>query len=258
MLRRNHRASENMDFIGTVLMLEDVSMDHFVKEYLLRAEKITSVAELAAGVAHEINNPLGIINNYVILLKSMEMGREAKENLEKIENELSRIVETIGSLLSYSRSQQNTVRNIDIVSLLEETTTLLSHRLREKNVVLGRRIRDHVHVPGDENKLKQLFINLIVNGIEAVLDGGSIEIDVARDALSGEAVIELHDNGCGITPEISENVFTPFFTTKMNKKNIGLGLSICQNIVESHSGSLSFKSEPGRGTVFQIRLPGTR
>ncbi len=250
--------NENMDFIGTILMLEDVSMDHFVREYLLRAEKITSVAELAAGVAHEINNPLGIINNYVVLLKSLELGQEARENLDKIENELARIVDTIGSLLSYSRSQQNTVRNIDMAVLVEETATLLSHRLREKSIVLTRRALDSVLVPGDENKLKQLLINLILNSVEAVLERGSIAVVVERAAETGEAVVTIADDGCGIPPEIAESVFTPFFTTKMSKKNIGLGLSICQNIVESHGGSISFSSEPGKGTTFVVRLPSAR
>ncbi len=247
--------NENMDFIGTVLMLEDVSMDHFVKEYLLRAEKITSIAELAAGVAHEINNPLGIIKNYVILLKSMTMEAEAREHVTKIETELGRIVDTIGSLLSYSRSQQNPVRNLDIAELIEETVTLLSHRLREKNVSLECRVEPRLLVPGDENKLKQLLINLLANSIEAVLEQGKIIIEAAKSSEGTEAVLRVTDNGYGISQEISASVFTPFFTTKMDKKNVGLGLSICQNIVESHGGGISFESKPGIRTTFKIRIP---
>ncbi len=247
---------ESSRHVGSILMFEDVSMDHFVKEYLLRAEKITSVAELAAGVAHEINNPLGIIKNYVVLLRAMNIGEEANENLAKIQKELGRIVETIGSLLSYSRSQQNPIRSVELASLIDETVLLLGHMMRDKNILFScTNSGSPVYVRGDENKLKQLLINLIMNSIEAVLPCGTIAVQVAKDPLKGEAVIVVEDNGFGIPGELATDVFTPFFTTKMNKKNIGLGLSICQNIVESHGGTISFESEPGRRTAFSIRLP---
>jgi two-component system sensor histidine kinase AtoS len=247
---------ENSIHVGSILMFEDVSMDHFVKEYLLRAEKITSVAELAAGVAHEINNPLGIIKNYVVLLRAMDIGEEAHENLAKIEKELGRIVEAIGSLLSYSRSQQNPIRSVELTSLIDETALLLGHLLREKKITFTcKNEGEKIYVRGDENKLKQLLINLIMNSIEAVPASGTVGVHVVKDTRRGEAAITVIDNGFGIPPELATDIFTPFFTTKMNKKNIGLGLSICQNIVESHGGTITFESEPGLRTAFFVRLP---
>ncbi len=247
---------ENSSYIGSILMFEDVSMDHFVKEYLLRAEKITSVAELAAGVAHEINNPLGIIKNHVVLLRAMDVGEEADESLTKIEKELGRIVEAIGSLLSYSRLQQNPIRSIELTSLINETSLLLGHMLRDKNINFSCTSGgEKIHIRADENKLKQLMINLIVNSIEAVTSLGTIAVHVDQDVAFGEAIITVTDNGFGIPPELATDVFMPFFTTKMNKKNIGLGLSICQNIVESHGGTIVFDSKPGRMTTFTVRLP---
>lgn len=247
---------ESSVHVGSILMFEDVSMDHFVKEYLLRAEKITSVAELAAGVAHEINNPLGIIKNYVILLRAMDIGEEAHESLAKIEKELGRIVETIGSLLSYSRSQQNPIRSVELASLIDETALLLGHMIRDKGISFScTNDGEKIYVRGDENKLKQLLINLIMNSIEAVGRSGTIGVNVCKDSRRGEAVITVLDDGFGIPPELTTDVFSPFFTTKMNQKNIGLGLSICQSIVESHGGTISFESEPGLRTAFFVRLP---
>ena len=115
--------------------------------------------------------------------------------------------------------------------------------------------RKKTDVRGDENKLKQLLINLIMNSIEAASLAGTIGVNVAKDAGTGEAVITVIDNGFGIPPKLATDVFAPFFTTKMNRKNIGLGLSICQNIVESHGGTITFESERSWRTAFFVRLP---
>ena len=113
-------------------------------------------------------------------------------------------------------------------------------------------------MPGDENKLKQLLINLLVNSIEAVLHQGRIVVNTLRSGDGKEAVLIVTDNVCGIPPDISDKVFSPFFTTKVNRKNVGLGLSICQNIVESHAGTIHFESEPGHRTSFTVRIPCER
>ncbi|MBN1409497.1 MAG: ATP-binding cassette domain-containing protein [Spirochaetales bacterium] len=247
---------EDNTFMGTILLLEDVSMDHFIKEYLVRAEKISSIAELAAGVAHEINNPLEIIKNYVELLKRKNKDPDSAVKLTKIEGELKRLVEIVGSLLSFSRVKQIPDKKFDVIQLLDEVTLLLSHMLKTKRIKLNKQV-DHgaAFVTGDENKLKQLFINLIMNSIEAVLDDGVINLYVRKDPDNGYVEISIEDNGYGIPLEIQEEIFTPFFTTKMTKKNTGLGLTICQYIVESHKGVITFKSEPGYRTIFTLRFP---
>jgi two-component system sensor histidine kinase AtoS len=247
---------EDYRFTGTILMLEDASMDHFVKEYLLRAEKTASVAELAAGVAHEINNPLGIIQNYVELLKLKGMDGDAAEKLGKIENELSRIVAIVGSLLSFSRVSQLDGRKVNLEELLGEVILLLSHKLNEKHLAVRKSFPEQpLVVSGEENKLKQLFINLIMNSVEAVLDRGLIEVAMHCDREKGCAEIDVMDNGYGIPLEIQDRIFTPFFSTKMTKTNTGLGLSICQHIVEAHQGTLTFSSLPGSKTRFTVTLP---
>lgn len=248
---------EDGGFMGTTVFVEDVSIDYVTKEYLLRAEKVASTAELAAGVAHEINNPLGIIQNYLELLKLREgMSGEERESLDRIQSEMNRIVDIISSLLSFSRTRQSPARQIDLKALLDELLILLSHKIAAKSIEVSKYYADgEVMVEGFDNKLKQLFLNLISNAIEAVLDHGRIAVRVERDERSRYALVSIADNGYGIPPEIRDDIFTPFFSTKMTKTNTGLGLSICQHIVELHGGLISFESDPGEETRFEVRLP---
>jgi two-component system sensor histidine kinase AtoS len=248
---------EEGGFMGTTVFVEDVSIDYVTKEYLLRAEKVASTAELAAGVAHEINNPLGIIQNYLELLKLRDgMSGEEKESLDRIQSEMNRIVEIISSLLSFSRTRQSPARPVNLNALLDELLILVSHKLAAKNIEVSKDYADaDVVVEGFDNKLKQLFLNLISNAIEAVLDHGRIVLRVERDERSRYALVSIADNGYGIPQEIRDDIFTPFFSTKMTKTNTGLGLSICQHIVELHGGLISFESDPGKETRFEVRLP---
>jgi len=245
------------NFNGTNIFIEDVSVEHDTKEYLLRAEKIASTAELAAGVAHEINNPLGIIQNYVEILS---LGTEDKEHLEQlgqIKKELTRIVEIVGSLLSFSRIQKSPLKKISICPLLDEVTLLLGHRIKDKNIELIKNYEEKpVIITGYENKLKQLFMNLIVNSIEAVLSGGKIRIDV--EAFGEYVEVRVSDNGYGIAEKVNTDIFKPFFSTKMTKMNTGLGLSICQHIAETHKGIITFESRPGGWTRFCVKLPAEK
>ncbi len=242
-------------FQGTILFMDDITLDPKVKEYLSHADQVASIAELAAGVAHEINNPLAILHNCLELSRSATTEEERRENVERMEGELQRIIEIVQSLLSFSRVGQAPKRRVNLVSLIEEVLILLSHKLAEKEVTVSRRWpREPVVVPVIENKAKQLFINLIVNACEAVLEHGEITIEVERLASGADAEARIIDNGYGIAPEIRDRIFTPFFTTKISRSNTGLGLSICQHIVELHGGVLLFDSVPGR-TVFTVRLP---
>jgi signal transduction histidine kinase len=244
-------------FLGTNVFVEDVSIEYDTKEYLLRAEQIASSGELAAGVAHEINNPLGIIQNYVQLIDLQIRDMEIKETLAQIQVELNRIVEIVQSLLSFSRVRQNPYKPLPLNDLLDEVLLLVSHKLKDKNIVVARHYpAKPVVIMGYENKLKQLFMNLIMNSIDAVLTGGHIEATVEESHQHVE--VTIRDNGYGIPDTIQEEIFKPFFSTKMTKTNTGLGLSICQHIVESHKGIITFSSDPGKSTRFTVRLPVER
>jgi len=248
--------TESGDFAGIDLFIEDISVDYITKEYLLRAEKVASTAELAAGVAHEINNPLGIMQNYIELLKLKKRDEEDISTITQIETELNRIVEIVGSLLSFSRVKNQGKRVLNINLLLDEIVMLLGYKINSKKLIITKKYRERdILITGQENKLKQLFINLIVNAIEAVLDWGKIEIGINKNPGEDSVTISISDDGYGIPEDVRKNIFTPFFSTKMTKTNTGLGLSICQHIAEAHNGLIIFSSIPGKGTSFSVQLP---
>ena len=246
---------QNEDFkhLSTILVIEDITAERRLQDYLLRSEKIASIAELATGVAHEISNPLSVVLNYVDLLKRRPEGFD-HERIAKIEHELNRIGDIIGSLLSFSRLRATPMKGLSLRSVLEDVRLLVEHRVREKSIELIMRAPpDDLLVFGDENSLKQVFVNLIINSVEAVLERGRIEVSARIMEPEGYVEISVIDDGCGIAPEILDRIFDPFFSTKAGKKNTGLGLSICQHIIESHEGAIVCSCD--ELTSMSVRLP---
>jgi two-component system, NtrC family, sensor histidine kinase AtoS len=241
-------------YLGTILVIEDISRDRYFQDYLLRSEKIASIAELATGVAHEISNPLSVVLNYVDLLKRRHRDDPDTERLGKIERELNRIGEIIGSLLSFSKVRKVPMEPLRVDRIVGEVALLVDHKIREKSIDLRLPAQcEEILVYGEENSLKQVFVNLLINSIEAVLDHGTIEITVRRIEPDDCVEVAIVDDGCGIPPELMDRIFDPFFSTKAGKKNTGLGLSICQHIVESHEGVIL--CECNGKTVMSVRLP---
>lgn len=245
---------EDYSYLGALLTLEDASLSASVREYLTEAEKHQYTAELAAGVAHEVNNPLGIISNYLELLKLKERDDDDQIKIEKIQKEIRRITEIIGSLLSFSRLPRKNETEVSLVELLDEILLLLGHRIADKKIRLEKRYRtDPARIVGDENRLKQVFINLIMNSLEAVLDEGRITVEISGAGRFFR--VRVSDNGHGIPADVQASIFQPFFTTKLTKTNTGLGLSICSHIVKAHGGTLSCESRPGDWTSFDVLIP---
>jgi two-component system sensor histidine kinase AtoS len=251
---------EDYVFLGTILLLEDVTRDRAMDDYLMRAEKMASTAELAAGVAHEINNPLGIVQNYIELLKLKDLEPDARLKLTKIEREVNRIEKTVGSLLSFSRFDEVTSREVDLAQVLEEVIVLLEHRFSEKSVSVTANVEGRpALVLGDENKLKQLLVNLMVNSVEALPDrDGRIEAALTVKAGSPSVAVSITDNGSGIADEVRGRIFDPFFSTKQSRRNAGLGLSVSQRIVELHGGVLTCECQQGCPTRFTVTIPRAR
>lgn len=238
---------------GTILLLEDISKDRFFEDYLVRTEKIASVAELAAGVAHEINNPLGIISNYINVLQKNHL-EDQPAILKKMEKELNRIVEIVGSLLSFAKLKQAAFVPINLVEVINEVVLLLNHKITEKKVnFVWENTLTTVPIYGHENRLKQVFINLIINSIEAVLEGGLVKVFLSVNEIEGYVKVTISDDGYGIPEDIMKKIFDPFFSTKANKKNSGLGLSICQHIIDSHQGLISVGNQDR--TTMTVTLP---
>ena len=245
---------EKQQVQGMAVFFEDISIDKYMTDYLIRSEKIASVAEVAVGVAHEINNPLSIIKNYLKIISKRELEEDVRAKVAKIETELNRIVEIVSNLLSFSRIKPTPGKEIHLQGLIDEILLLLHHNIAEKKIRLEKKLPNKpITLRGEENRLKQVFMNLIMNSVDAVLDEGLIRIDMALE--NGGVRVYIGDNGYGIPDDIRDKIFNPFFTTKVTKKNTGLGLSVCQYIVEEHGGSLSFTSKPGEETVFSLKLP---
>jgi two-component system, NtrC family, sensor histidine kinase AtoS len=243
-------------FLGTIVLMEDVTRDLQFKDYLLRTGRVASVAELAAGIAHEINNPLGIILNHTALLKrTAAVDGPGLARVRVIESELQRIKEIIASLLSFSRVDELPMTAVDLEEVVADVVRLVRHRIAQKRIrFTRRRATGGAVVRGNANKLKQVFINLILNGVEAVKPGGSLAVGVRVRRQHGSVEVRVTDDGCGIPEEIRGRIFDPFFTTKKGEKNTGLGLSISQHIVETHEGVLDFTSGGGK-TEFVVHLP---
>ena len=240
---------------GFILVIEDVSLDRYVNDFVVENAKMSTVAQLAVGVAHEMNNPLFVIQNYLEIIRTRNTDGEIEERLTRIEREITRISEIVSSLLSFSRVVSRSESAVDVREVVENAVILLQYSLREKSVSVDLDLSPQpVSVRGDENRLTQVVLNLTANAVDAVLSGGRVSIAVHR-AVDGWAEIRVTDDGCGIPRDLRERVFDPFFTTKLSRKNTGLGLSICRNIVEEHEGIIRFESEPGSGTTFTIRLP---
>jgi signal transduction histidine kinase/ABC-type branched-subunit amino acid transport system ATPase component len=243
-------------FLGTTMIIQDVSIDHYLQSYFVRSEKMASVAELAVGVAHEINNPLYIVKNYFELIRDDTLDPSVRQRIDEIEKEVDRIVQIVSSLLSFSRIRDFPAKRVNLAYVLEEVLLLLHHTLSKKNIILKKNLpAREVEIFGDENKLKQLFLNLINNSIEAVLDEGVIGVDLTRTDGDKKIEVVVSDNGYGIPRDIQDSIFKPFYSTKINKRNTGLGLSICQHIVREHGGEIGFSSLPGETTSFHVRFP---
>jgi two-component system sensor histidine kinase AtoS len=248
------RAQDDPDE-GLLIVIEDVSLDRYVNDFVLENARMSTVAQLAVGVAHEVNNPLFAIQNYLEVIRTRNADPEIEQRLIRIEREVARISEIVSSLLSFSRVASTPRGTIDVRDVIENAVILLQHSFREKSVAVELDLpKEPVAVRGDENRLTQVVLNLAANAVDAVLSGGRVGITARREG-SEWAEVSVTDDGCGIPEDLRTQIFAPFFTTKLSHKNTGLGLSICRNILEEHGGTISFDSKPGSGTTFKICIP---
>lgn len=230
---------------------------------LIRSERLASVGFLAAGVAHEINNPLASIAFCAEALQSRLEGELAQDSpqaevaanyLKMIEEEAFRCKAITEKLLNFSRAGAPERSETDVVSLIREVLAMIETlgRARGKNIVFEP--DDVVYCTTNPQELKQVLLNLVVNALESVDDGGTVTLSAKSER--GKVEIRVADDGCGMTPEVLENLFEPFFTRSRTGKGTGLGLSISHLIVSQHGGSLEAESDgPGRGSTFVVKLP---
>jgi signal transduction histidine kinase len=225
---------------------------------LVQAQKLAALGQLGAGVAHEINNPLGgVIGHVQILLAEKSPDASDYEGLKHIEEGAQRAAQVVQNLLRFSVQRKEPVRTaVDLNKLVRDTMSLTESLIRDQKIELQYDLGDDKpRARGDAGQLAQVLLNLVANARTAMPAGGRLRVATRKQGT--ESLLVVEDSGKGIAPELLERIFEPFFTTKDDWSNVGLGLSVSYRIVEEHGGRIAVESEVGRGSVFTVYLPAT-
>ena len=227
---------------------------------LLQAEKMASLGRLAAGVAHEINNPLsGILMFASMVLEELPEDDPHREDLQQIVKETLRCKEIVKSLLEFSRQSEIKIEPVDVNAIIEDELKFLEKQTIFAKVKIVKQLNPAIpKVRGNSGQLKQVFMNIMVNAADAMPDGGTLTIRTYASPDLKKVYVEFTDTGVGIPKENLNKIFDPFFTTKPVGKGTGLGLSTSYGIIKSHKGNIEVESEVGKGTTFRIELPAYR
>ncbi len=247
----------SFNFMISSLKKRDEQLREATRQQLMRSEQLATLGQLAAGVAHEINNPLSGVLTYIRLIKRRlekkpENG-DFNRYLDIMEKEVSRCGTIVRNLLDFARQSEPNLKSVNVNQIIHESLELVAHKLHIGNIEVEKRYGDLPPIIADFAQLQQVFMNIIINAAEAMENGGKLTI-VTRIAPSDKMVeVEFTDTGKGIPAELLPRIFDPFFTTK--PKGTGLGLSVVYGIVNRHQGEIEVKSEVNKGTTFIIRLP---
>lgn len=252
---------------NVLLFKRDVTREKEFQAQFYQAEKMATVGTLAAGVAHEINNPLTAISGFAEGLRRRlsrikgkvedDLYDDFEEYTDTILKECLRCRDIVRSLLTFSRPMASTLRPVDLNQCIEDTLFILKHHFKEQHKIT---VKTDLHdklpmIQGDESQLKQVIINLFTNALDAMDEGGTLLVKTYPLKDNGAGLI-VKDTGCGIPQDIQNKLFEPFFTTKPVGKGVGIGLSTCYSIVKNHNGEISVSSEEGKGSSFCVRIPG--
>jgi len=238
-----------------VLILDDITARVRLEEQLQHSEKMASIGILAAGVAHEVNTPLAGISSYTQILKGLIDSRDPRAALlDKIEKQSFRAAKIINNLLNFSRSAGAEMERLDVNKTLLDVLSLIEHQLEASKIRVRKELASELPpVRGNENRVQQVFFNLILNARDAMPRGGWLTLTTSADG--DTVVVEVSDTGVGIKREDVKRIYDPFFTTKGIGRGTGLGLSVSYGIVQEHGGAIFVDSVPGQGTTFQVALP---
>jgi len=238
---------------GYVLVLEDITEKKKIEEELFRATKHASVGKLAAGVAHEIGNPLASISSLVQELQTEDLTPFATASLTTINQQVHRIARIVRNLGDFARLYPRQRVPTSLRDILENTLNLVRYDRNFKKIEIQTDVHDTPALKIDPDQIQQVFLNLILNARDAMPEGGSLSISVKQS--DGHVEMRFADTGRGIDSEVRDKVFDPFFSTKGPTKGTGLGLSICYSIIKDHGGTIEIDSEKDRGTQFIIKMP---
>ncbi len=244
-----------LDMAGKTQMLvliQDITEMKRIEERMMHSEKLSALARISAGVAHEIGNPLTSISSYVQILREMDHDEFTRESLDTIAKHINRIADIVRQMSSFSKTKASDLRHHDARELVAMTLDLVKYDKRMKGIDINIDIPDRLpQVVVDETQLIQVLMNIILNAADAMSSGG--RLDIAAQELAKEVEISIADSGPGIPGAHMEKIFDPFFTTK--EKGTGLGLAVSYNIVKSYQGDILVENRPGGGSVFRVRLP---
>jgi PAS domain S-box-containing protein len=238
-------------------LVKDIQKRKEMEEQLVQADKLASIGELSSGVAHEINNPLGIILGYTqLLLRGEKVTSERYSDLKIIEKHVRNCKAIVEDLLSFSRKSETRKEMMDIHQIIDDVLNFVQHHSEIEHVSIEKVYSPEVKpLLIDEKKIKQVLINLIVNAIHAVDEQGRILIATALNESSDEIIVKVRDEGHGIARKHLKKIFDPFFTTKPTGEGTGLGLSVSYGIIRNHGGHIYVDSKPGAGATFTVALP---
>ena len=231
---------------------------------LLQSDRLASLGQLSASVAHEINNPLSGVLNLSMLMQRMVKedglppGRieEFRKYLSQVVNETTRVGRIVSDLLAFSRRSKPQRAPADLNRIARTTLSLVSHKLKLSNITVEERLRENLPaVSCDASQIQQVVLNLLLNAAQATHSKPSGHLKIETTAAQGEVRLSVSDDGEGISPENLSKIFDPFFTTKSDGKGVGLGLAVSYGIVQTHGGDIEVKSKVGEGTTFTICLP---
>jgi two-component system sensor histidine kinase PilS (NtrC family) len=248
---KDHRGNK----VGHIIIFQDLTLIKEMEESMKRSEKLATIGQLAAGIAHEIRNPLASISGAIQLLKEEKEGGESTQRLmEIILAESGRLNRLITDFLLYAQPPKLNKKKVDVSALVESTLEVFSRSPQwTKGIKLAKIMEPNISVDADPQQLEQVLWNLFINAVDAMEGKGMLDVKVHKDGGEQTVTLTVSDTGKGISPKDINNIFDPFFTTK--EGGSGLGLSIVHKIVETHRGNIAVESRPDRGTTFTLTFP---
>ncbi len=246
--------------IGFVSVMKDVTEHRRMEELLMRADRLSSIGELASGIAHELNNPLTGVIGFSDLLLEKDVPEDIKEDLKVINREAHRTAGVVKNLLTFARKHPEEKQLVDIHSVIQGTLELRKYEHKISNIqIITRLSPDLPEVMANDFQLRQVFLNIIVNAEFFMIEAhGKGTLTITTEQVDNSIRVSFADDGPGIAPENLRKIFDPFFTTKEVGKGTGLGLSICHGIIVAHNGRIYAESQPGKGATFIVELPVSR
>jgi signal transduction histidine kinase len=248
--------NNNYQLTGAVIILEEITQKVELEKQLLLNDKLSSIGRFTAGIAHEINNPLGTISNFVETILFDEDDKEKIEYLNNIRSETDRISSIVNGLLNFSRQSKSEFGLVDIREVIELSLKICHYQKNYKEFNIKKDYpKDTPYIMGNFNQIQQVFINIITNAFQSMQKGDKLNILVKITEEHNLLKVIFKDNGSGIESQYLQKIFDPFFTTREEGKGVGLGLSISYGIIKNHGGDITVESEVGKGSTFIVSLP---